>query len=79
MNDSTLVSIAVVAALTPPTVIRAWRLCLVLRNGRWLRKGVPLLRTEEPLRYWAWTTVEMLSVVLPIATMTYLIARFWAR
>jgi hypothetical protein len=58
-----------------PTIFRqSLRLWLVIPRGFWTRKGVPVRRDEQPLRFWFWTAVELLGLVIYTGAAVFLIS-----
>jgi len=65
----------VVALAMLPTIFRASSsLLLVIPRGYWTRKGVPVRRDEQPFRFWFWTAVQLLGLVISTAGAVFLIS-----
>ena len=74
----TLVSGRVICALCAlallPSIFRgALRVWLAFTKRSWTRRGVPVRRSDEPARYWFWTGMEFVPVVVMAMAAGYLL------
>jgi hypothetical protein len=63
----------VALALLPSIIRYAAGLWLALSRGYWTRKGVPVRRSEQPVRYWSSTVVALVALSVTATAAIFLV------